>query len=49
LLRAGAIDLDTALGYSTNPGNLRLELADLVDADVHAKTDSAPAEVEVDR
>jgi twitching motility protein PilT len=49
LLRAGAIDLDTALGYSTNPGNLRLELADLVDADVHAKTDSAPAEVQVDR
>jgi twitching motility protein PilT len=49
LLRAGTIDLDTALGYSTNPGNLRLELADLVDADGQAKTDPAPAEVEVER
>ncbi len=49
LLRAGTIDLDTALGYSTNPGNLRLELADLVDADGQAKTDSVPAEVEVER
>ncbi len=49
LLRAGTIDLDTALGYSTNPDNLRLELADLIDGDVHAKTDPAPAEVEVER
>jgi len=49
LLRAGIIDLETALAYSTNPGNLRLELADLVDADVNAKTDPAPAEVEVER
>jgi twitching motility protein PilT len=49
LLRAGTIDLDTALGYSTNPGNLRLELADLIDGDDHAKTDPAPAEVEVER
>jgi twitching motility protein PilT len=49
LLRAGTIDLDTALGYATNPGNLRLELADLIDGDDHAKTDPAPAEVEVER
>jgi twitching motility protein PilT len=47
LLRAGIIDLETALAYSTNPGNLRLELADLVDA--NAKTDSASDEVEVER
>jgi twitching motility protein PilT len=30
LIRAGTIDLDTGLGYATNPGNLRLELADFV-------------------
>src|SRR5947207_494168 len=28
LLRAGTIDYDTALAYSTNPGNFRLEVAD---------------------
>jgi twitching motility protein PilT len=49
LLRAGIIDLETALAYSTNPGNLRLELADLVDADASAKTDPASDEVEVER
>ncbi len=32
LLRAGTIDYDTALAYSTNPGNFRLEVADLVEA-----------------
>jgi twitching motility protein PilT len=49
LLRAGIIDLETALAYSTNPGNLRLELADLVDADANAKSDPASDEVEVER
>ncbi len=49
LLRAGIIDLETALAYSTNPGNLRLELADLVDADANAKTDPTSDEVEVER
>lgn len=28
LIREGAIDLETGLAYATNPGNLRLELAD---------------------
>ncbi len=28
LIRAGTIDFETGLGYATNPGNLRLELAD---------------------
>jgi twitching motility protein PilT len=32
LVRAGVVDLDTGLAYSTNPGNLRLSLADLADA-----------------
>ncbi len=31
LVRAGLIDLDTGLAYATNPGNLRLTLADLGD------------------
>jgi Tfp pilus assembly ATPase PilU len=28
LIRAGTIDMETGLGYATNAGNLRLELAD---------------------
>jgi twitching motility protein PilT len=28
LIRAFAIDIDTGMAYATNPGNLRLELAD---------------------
>src|ERR1700724_2955798 len=47
LLRAGSIDFDTALAYSTNPGNLRLELADLLDDNGKAK-DSGRASVEVE-
>ena len=30
LIRAGIIDYDTAMAYATNPGNLRLQLADLL-------------------
>lgn len=30
LIRASTIDLDTGMAYATNPGNLRLELADFV-------------------
>jgi twitching motility protein PilT len=29
LIREGVVDMDTGLAYSTNPGNLQLELADL--------------------
>src|SRR6202030_3590910 len=32
LIRAGIIDLETGLGYASNAGNLRLELADFVEA-----------------
>lgn len=28
LIRAGTIDFETGMAYATNPGNLRLELAD---------------------
>jgi twitching motility protein PilT len=40
LIRAGTIDLEIGLSYSTNPGNLRLELADFSERDiepVHSK------------
>jgi twitching motility protein PilT len=47
LLRAGMIDFDTAIAYSTNPGNLRLELADLLDGTGKTK-DPAATEVEVE-
>ena len=30
LIRAGMVDYDTAMAYSTNPGNLRLLLSDLL-------------------
>src|ERR1700732_2638221 len=47
LLRAGTIDFETAIAYSTNPGNLRLELADLLDGTGKTK-ESAPTEIEND-
>jgi len=33
LVRNGTIDLETGLAYATNPGNLRLELADFSPAE----------------
>jgi twitching motility protein PilT len=38
LTREGIIALDTALAYASNPGNLRLEMADLPSDDKPAKT-----------
>ncbi len=35
LIRAGIVDLETGLAYATNPGNLRLILADLSEAEPH--------------
>ena len=43
LLRAGVIDFETAIAYSTNPGNFRLEVADFVES---GGADREPAEVE---
>ncbi len=37
LIRAGAIDFETGLSYSTNAGNLRLELADFVEEQASAR------------
>jgi twitching motility protein PilT len=31
MIRAGVIDLEVGLGYASNAGNLRLELADFAD------------------
>jgi twitching motility protein PilT len=31
MLREGVIDVDTALAYATNPGNLRLQISDLME------------------
>jgi twitching motility protein PilT len=42
LLRAGTIDSDTALAYSTNPGNFRLQIADYLEANGN----NEPVEVE---
>jgi len=49
-IRTGVIDLETGLGYATNPGNLRLELADFIENGNNASSDAEqkPA-VEVER
>jgi twitching motility protein PilT len=44
LIRAGTIDLETGLAYATNPGNLRLELADLSEGAPSRTTRATPAE-----
>jgi twitching motility protein PilT len=50
LLRAGTIDFDTALAYSTNPGNFRLEVADFLEGGGNAEnSESTQSEVEVER
>jgi twitching motility protein PilT len=37
LIRAGTLDLETGLSYASNPGNLRLSLADFIDEQSAAK------------
>jgi hypothetical protein len=34
MIRAGLIDLEVGLGYASNAGNLRLELADFAESSV---------------
>src|SRR5467141_1035953 len=41
LIRAGIIDLDTALAYATNPGNLRLQFADAA-GESHTDNNAVP-------
>lgn len=43
LVRAGEIDLDAAMLYASNPGNLRLQLADFADAGAARTPAGAPA------
>ncbi|MFB3922078.1 MAG: type IV pilus twitching motility protein PilT [Terriglobia bacterium] len=38
LIRSGVIDMETGLSYATNPGNLRLQMADLPGVDVQIGT-----------
>ena len=40
LIRTGVIDFETGMTYATNPGNLRLEMADYLDEGTKQK--SAP-------
>src|ERR1700737_74503 len=47
LLRAGTIDFDTAIAYSPNAGNFRLEVADLLEGG--GNSDAARTELEVER
>ena len=41
LIRAGAIGFETGMAYATNPGNLRLELADFAEIDASAAATGA--------
>jgi twitching motility protein PilT len=47
LVRAGVVDADTGFTYATNPGNLRLELADFLDGEKKPKA-SANQESELE-
>ena len=44
LIRAGTIELDTGLAYATNPGNLRLQLADIAGEPPPELTKATPAQ-----
>src|ERR1700682_3606733 len=46
LIRNGIVDFDTALTYSTNAGNLRLELADYLEGAVSKKKPATEIEIE---
>jgi twitching motility protein PilT len=43
MLRSGLIDFETAIGYATNPGNFRLQVADLLES---GGAEREPEEVE---
>lgn len=43
LIRTGTIDLETGLAYATNPGNLRLQLADLAEGAPSLAAGTTPA------
>src|SRR6267142_1618642 len=47
LIRPGAIDFETGFTYATNPGNLRLELADFLDGQEKPKSAKRETELEL--
>jgi twitching motility protein PilT len=52
LIRAGIVDFETGLTYSSNAGNLRLEMADYVEARANPEKTRDPnqtAEIEIER
>jgi twitching motility protein PilT len=57
LIRAGIVDFETGLTYSTNAGNLRLEMADFLESTPKRPAASKPAvhdpnsttEIEIER
>jgi len=52
LIRAGVVDFETGVTYSSNPGNLRLEMADFLEGDSNKKKASDPNEtvdIEIER
>jgi twitching motility protein PilT len=57
LIRAGIVDFETGITYSTNAGNLRLEMADFLDERANRPAASKPAahdpnrttEIEIER
>lgn len=42
MVRAGLIDLEDCFSYASNPGNLRLQLADFKESDIPAAPESIP-------
>jgi twitching motility protein PilT len=49
LIRSGVISIETGLAYSSNPGNLKLQLADLADAAVAPDPAAERVPVEAER
>jgi twitching motility protein PilT len=47
LIRSGVIDFETGFTYATNPGNLRLELADFLDGQEKPKSSARESELEL--
>jgi len=51
LIRSGIVEFDTGMSYSTNAGNLRLEMADFLDerrSDAPS-SNSSGTEIEIER
>jgi len=52
LIREGIVDFETGISYSSNAGNLRLEMADYLDERRNKPTENTPSratEIEIER